>query len=85
MEEANINDTGKTSIPYKKSKEISRLQDKQAENAGGQSGQVPIIAVPQVQPKPRGSVLDAAASSYLPRGNIADCKSTKKGRDKVPG
>ena len=32
----------------KKPKEISQLQVKQAENAGGQSGQVPIISRPQV-------------------------------------
>ena len=61
MEEARKNNSSQTYIPYKRTKEISRLQVKQA--------------VPQVQPKPRGSVLDAKASSYLPRGNIADCKS----------
>ena len=71
MEESKKSDPSQTLIPYKKSKEISRLQVKQA--------------VPQTQQKPRGSVLDAAASSYLPHGNIADCGSImKKVRDKVP-
>ena len=53
MEESKKSDPSQTLIPYKKSKEISRLQVKQA--------------VPQAQPKPHGSVLDAKASSYLPR------------------
>ena len=66
MEESKKSDPSQTLIPYKKSKEIRRLQVKQA--------------VPQAQPKPHGSVLDAKASSYLPRGNIADCKSKQKGR-----
>ena len=41
---------------YKKAKESSQLQVKQA--------------VPQVQPKPRGAVPDATASSYLPRNLV---------------
>ena len=48
IEEARRNPQSQTSIPYKKTKEISQLLVKQAENAGGQSGQVPIISRPQV-------------------------------------
>ena len=39
----------------------------------------------QAQPKPHGSVLDAKASSYLPRGTYADCKSKDKGPGTSPG
>ena len=48
IEEARRNPQSQTSIPYKKTKEISQLLVKQAENAGGQSGQVPITSRPQV-------------------------------------
>ena len=41
-------------------------------------------AVPQVQPKPRGSVLDAKASSYLPCGTYADCRSKYRAAGQVP-
>ena len=64
MEESKKSDPSQTLIPYKKSKEISRLQVKQA--------------VPQAQPKPHGSVLDAKASSYLPRGTYRDRRSNEK-------
>ena len=37
------------------------------------------------KPTPHGSVLDAAASSYLPRGTYADCKSKDKGPGTSPG
>ena len=61
MEEAKRNSQSPTSLPYK--------------NIGNQPTASHKQPKPQAQPKPHGSVLDAKASSYLPRGNIADCKS----------
>ena len=52
-----------------KTRSISQTPVK-AENARGQSGQVPIIAVPQAQQKPSGSVLRTCRA-----GIYADCRS----------
>ena len=85
MEENPKSDPSQTPLPYKKNKGYKPTASQtsqtpvKAENARGQSGQVPITS--------RTAGLAEAArigTSYLPHGNIADCKSHIIGRGTSP-
>ena len=61
--------------------QTSFLINKQRKSADCKS----IVACTASTSPPHGSVLDAKASSYLPRGTYADCKSKDKGPGTSPG
>ena len=62
--EARIKSKSPTPFPYKQHRKSADCKS--------------IVACTASTPKPHGSALDAKASSYPPRGNIADCKSNHR-------
>ncbi len=62
--EARIKSKSQTPFPYKQHRKSADCKS--------------IVACTASTPKLRGTVLDATASSYLPRGTYADCKSNHR-------